>query len=199
MDIPNFVIANWIEIVGAILGLLYLYFEYKANILMWPIGIAMSSFYIYVYIQSTFYAFACINIYYIITGIYGWYKWYISSKDNENISYENNLRKTPTLLYLPILIVTVFIFALVYYVLKTYTNSHVIAGDAIITTLSIVAMLMLVYRYVEQWLLLITVNIISVYVYYNQNLIPTTIMYLVFSIVSIFGYVRWKNLIKDQK
>ena len=71
----EFIHTHWIELTGASLGLLYLYFEYKADIKIWASGILMSLFYVYVYIENDFYAFATINVYYIIAQIYGWIKW----------------------------------------------------------------------------------------------------------------------------
>ena len=44
----NFLLTHWIELTGALLGLLYLYFEYKADIKIWATGILMSLFYVYV-------------------------------------------------------------------------------------------------------------------------------------------------------
>lgn len=163
---------------------------------MWPIGIAMSSFYIYVYIESTFYAFACINIYYIIAGFYGWYKWHVASKKQDVNEPQIELQRTPTRLWSWLILASIIIFVIIFYASKTFTDSHVIWGDSIITTLSIVAMWMLAHRYVEQWILLIIVNILSIFIYFDQQLYPTSFMYLGYSIVSVFGYIRWKNLVK---
>lgn len=194
MDIWGFVKENWVEVVGAIIGLLYLYFEYKANIWMWLTGIAMSSFYTYVYIHATFYAFACINIYYIIAGVYGWMKWLKSSKNEHSEMVSIELRHTPTRLFVPLVTSSAGAFILIAYLLGKFTDSHVVYGDTFITTFSIIAMWMLAQRYVEQWLLLIVVNIVSIYIYINQNLYPTSFMYMIYSIVSVFGYIRWKKL-----
>jgi len=189
----EFIKENWIEIIGAIVGLLYLYFEYKAHILMWPTGIIMSSFYTIVFIQATFYAFASINIYYILAGIYGWIMWRRSPKEPESSSV--GILRTPTRLYLPILLSIIILYAIILYVLATFTDSQVLYGDSFVTTLSIVAMWMLARKYAEQWLLLIVVNIVSVFLYLYQDLYPTSIMYLVYAVVSVFGYIRWKKLI----
>lgn len=190
--IVDFLYKNWIEILGASFGLLYLYYEYKASIKMWPVGIVMSLFYTYVFIESKFYAFACINIYYIIAGIYGWIKWQHSR--TESTSQQIILSNTPTRLFAPILISISVLFLLISYLLNYYTDTDAAYSDGIITTLSIVAMWMLAHRYVEQWILLIIVNIISTVVYLYYGLLPTSVMYLVYAIVSIFGYLRWKKL-----
>lgn len=67
-------------------------------------------------------------------------------------------------------------------------------ADAVITTLSIVAMVMLAQRWAEQWLLLIVLNFISTAVYFTQDLYATSIMYFVYSFGSILGYINWRKL-----
>lgn len=188
----EYIKEHWIEIIGAVVGLLYLYYEYRANILMWPTGIIMSLFYTIVYIQATFYAFAGINIYYIIVGIYGWIQWYKSKGKNENIA--NDITHTPTRLYLPIIIAIAAVFIIFVFILDRYTDSQVVYADSFVTALSIVAMVMLARKYVEQWLLVIVLNFASIFIYYYQGLYPTSIMYFVYAIVSVFGYFNWKKI-----
>ena len=192
----NFIKINWVEIIGAVFGLLYLYYEYKANLKMWPAGIIMSSFYTFVFIQATFYAFACINIYYILAGIYGWIKWY-KPIDNtlEKKNTDIGLKHASPRLFIPLLTTFIIVFAIIVYVLQAYTDSHVIYGDSFVTTISIIAMWMLAQKYVEQWLLLIVINIVSIFLYLYQELYPTSIMYLIYSIVSVFGYIKWRRMI----
>lgn len=190
--IINFLITNWIEILGALFGLLYLYYEYKADMKMWPTGIFMSSFYIFVFVHAKFYAFAGINLYYIIVGAYGWIKWSKSSKSISSVDF--SLMHTPTRLYIYIFISIFVIFCLIAYILSIFTDSQVVYGDSFVTTLSIVAMWMLAHKYIEQWLLLIVLNIVSTFLYLYQDLYPTSIMYFIYAIVSIFGYIRWRKL-----
>lgn len=175
---------------GAIIGILYLYYEYKASMKMWPVGILMSSFYIYVFIDSKFYAFAIINMYYIIAGIYGWINWHRSKNGKNNVE----ILRAPKRYYIPLLVAIGLIFCLVAYLLQTYTDSPVPYGDSFVTTLSIVAMWMLAQKWAEQWVLLIILNMFSVGLYFWQDLYPTSAMYFVYSIVSIFGYIRWRRI-----
>lgn len=190
----DFFIENWVEIIGAIAGIIYLYFEYKADIRMWPAGIIMSTFYTYVFIQARFYAFACINIYYILAAVYGWIKWY-RSKSSESGDYK--IIHAPVRYYIRILIATILVFIFVYYILSQFTDSPVPFGDSFVTTLSIISMWMLAHRFVEQWLLVIVLNAVSIFLYFSQNLYPTSIMYLVYTIVSVLGYFRWKKMAKN--
>lgn len=66
---------NFLEIFGTIVGLVYLWLEYRASIYLWIAGIVMPAIYIFVYYKAGLYADFGINIYYLIAAIYGWFFW----------------------------------------------------------------------------------------------------------------------------
>lgn len=66
---------NFLEIFGTIVGLVYLWLEYRASIYLWIAGIIMPAIYIFVYYKAGLYADFGINIYYLIAAVYGWFFW----------------------------------------------------------------------------------------------------------------------------
>ena len=66
---------QWLEIVGVIVGLVYLYLEYKANIWLWAVSIIMPAIYLVVFYDAGLYADTAINIYYLVIALYGWIVW----------------------------------------------------------------------------------------------------------------------------
>lgn len=64
-----------LEILGAVVGLIYIYQEYKASIWLWVTGIVMPAIYLFVYYEAQLYADFGMQIYYIIAGIYGFLYW----------------------------------------------------------------------------------------------------------------------------
>ena len=93
----------------------------------------------------------------------------------------------------------VIIFAAITFVLIRFTDSPVPYGDSLTTTLSIIAMWMLAHKYIEQWLLWIVVNIISTGLYFWKGLDTTAVLFIVYSIIPIFGYFKWKRMMVEQK
>ncbi len=63
---------NYLEITGALVGLIYLWLEYRASIYLWIAGIIMPAIYIFVYYQAGLYADFGINIYYLLAPTAGW-------------------------------------------------------------------------------------------------------------------------------
>ena len=188
----EFIHTHWIELTGASLGLLYLYFEYKADIKIWATGILMSLFYVYVFVANEFYAFAAINVYYIIAQVYGWIKWTPKTGKEKPLCY------MPRKYIAPLSGITVLLFILFVLLLSQVGESPVAWGDSFITSLSIVAIWMLSRKYVEQWIPLIVANLASILIFYHQELYPTSLMYAVYFVGSIFGYFNWKRMIKKK-
>ena len=76
-----------IEIIGAVIGLTYLFLEYKANVWLWPVGILMSLFYVVIFFHGKFYADAVVYLYYIGANTYGMLKW--TRSRNNTLSADN--------------------------------------------------------------------------------------------------------------
>ena len=59
------IMEQTLEIIGTLVGLLYLWLEYRASIYLWIAGIIMPAIYIFVYYNAGLYADFGINIYYL--------------------------------------------------------------------------------------------------------------------------------------
>ena len=81
---------NWLEVLGTILGLIYLYQEIKASIYLWITGIIMPAIYTVVYWKAGLYADFGIQIYYIIAAIYGLLFWkFFRSKSGNTLQIKH--------------------------------------------------------------------------------------------------------------
>lgn len=186
-----------IEIIAAIIGLTYLFLEYKANVWLWPVGILMSLFYVVIFFHGKFYADAAVYLYYIGANTYGLVKWTQSRRklqDGGTTTDEMPITHTPKRQLLPLAAAAIALWGLLYWVLSTFTDSPVPLGDAFTTSLSIVAMWMLAQKYLEQWLLWIVINLVSTVLYFWKGLYPTGVLFIFYVIVAVMGYFRWKRL-----
>ena len=181
---------NYLEIVGTLVGLLYLWFEYKASIWLWPVSVIMPAIYIVVYYQVGLYADSCISVYYLLAGIYGWWVWlrHVPGRQEKLITF------TPRKLFMPLFVVLCLVFALIGGILATYTDSTIPWWDSFTTALSIIAMWMLAHKYVEQWLVWLVVDVISCGLYLYKDLYFTSFLYGLYAVIAFGGYLRWKQL-----
>lgn len=184
-----------IEIIGAVIGLLYLYLEYNANKWLWPVGVLMPIVYVWIFFQSKFYADMGINVYYFFASIYGWARWTKHKPEGSGLP----IRHTPRRYIIPILTIGTALFAAIAFILIRFTDSPVPYGDSFTTALSILGMWLLAHKYVEQWWFWFFVNTISCGLYIWKGLYPTSILFAIYSVISVFGYFKWKRMMKEEK
>ncbi|SDZ85693.1 nicotinamide mononucleotide transporter [Porphyromonadaceae bacterium KH3R12] len=183
-----------IEIIGAVIGLLYLYLEYNANKWLWPVGVLMPIVYVWIFFQSKFYADMGINVYYFFASIYGWARWTKHKPEGSGLP----IRHTPRRYIIPILTIGTALFAAIAFILIRFTDSPVPYGDSFTTALSILGMWLLAHKYVEQWWFWFFVNIISCGLYVWKGLYPTSILFAIYSVISVFGYLKWKRMMSSE-
>lgn len=193
-----------LEILGTIVGLLYLWLEYRASIYLWIAGIVMPAIYIFVYYDAGLYADFGINIYYLVAAVYGWFFWIWGRRRRQNNgqsagkSGDLPIVHTPLRYYLPLVAVFIVSFIGIAWILINYTDSNVPWLDSFTTALSIVGMWMLARKYVEQWFAWILVDVVCCGLYIYKDLYFTSVLYGLYSIIAIFGYFKWKKMMQVQ-
>jgi len=184
-----------LQIAGIVLGLLYLWLEYKAHIGLWIVGLIMPCVHGYLYYISGLYADCAMNGYYILAGIYGWLIWTHGTKKNKILE----ITHTPLKVIPSIIGIYVLVHIAIYLFLVKLTNSTVPFWDSTTTALSIIAMWMLSRKFVEQWLVWIVVDGITVGLYIYKGIPYTAGLYALYTILAIAGYLRWKKEIEKHK
>lgn len=185
---------NRIELLGAILGILYVFLSIRQNIFTWPTGLLTSALYIIVFFKSALYASMGLQVYYVFISIYGWYFW-LRKKSTEHKS-QVPVQKTNKQLLLKIGAITILIYGFILFILINFSDSDVPFIDSLITSLSITATWMLARKYIEHWIIWIFVDIVASGLYIYKNLWPTAVLFLVYTAMAFIGYVEWKKDLK---
>ena len=192
----------YIEILGTIIGFVYLWLEYKANIYLWVVSIIMPLIYLYIFYNVGLYADFAINIYYLLIAIYGWFAWkygfkLLSFKKERKIVEELKISNLPKSVWLKLIPVYIVLQLSITYIIINYTNSNVPWLDSFTTSVSIIAMWLLARKYIEQWLVWIVVDAVSVGLYIYKDLYFTSFLYAVYAVIAIFGYLKWKKMLQS--
>ena len=190
---------QYVEILGTVIGLLYLWLEYRASIYLWVASVVMPAIYLFVYYDAGLYADFGINLYYLIIAIYGWAAWrYGFSLSKGRQDQELEISHTPAQLWLPLSALTTLLLAAIAWILIRFTDSTVPYADAFTTALSVVGMWLLARKYIEQWWVWLVVDVASVALYIYKDLHFTAVLYALYAVVAIFGYRKWKELMNKQ-
>lgn len=189
--VQEWLLGNKTEVLGAILGVLYIYFSIKQNILTWPTGLLTSALYVVVFFQAKLYADMGLQAYYVVISIYGWYFWLKGKKpqEKEQVPVRVSSRKLKYLL----IAASVVLYIVILFILVNYTDSDVPHMDAMTTALSIVATWMLAKKYIGHWLIWIFVDAVSAGLYVYKGLWPTVILFVIYTVMAVLGYLEWKK------
>lgn len=192
---------NYLEILGTLVGLIYLWLEYRASIWLWVANVVMPAIYVMVYYQAGLYADFGINIYYLLVSVYGILYWW-KGRQGGNVQSSEEVQElpishTPGQMWARLGIISLALFLFIAFILISSTDSTVPWLDSFTTALSIVAMWMLARKYVEQWLVWIVVDAVSAGLYIYKELYFTAGLYALYTVIAYFGYVEWKRLMKS--
>lgn len=190
----EYIYDNILEIAGTLVGVLYLYWEYKGDIKLWIAGIIMPAISLYVYYNAGLYADFGINIYYFLASIYGLAIWLFGMKGDKGDRFELKVAHTSRKLYLPLSLAFLVLWIVIGEILIHFTNSTVPWIDSFTTALSIIGMWMLARKLIEQWWAWLLVDVVSSCLYVYKGVYFYAALYAAYSVIVFFGYKKWKML-----
>ncbi len=120
---------HYIEIIGAVMSIMYLVLSIRQHILLWPLGILSAALYMVVFFTSKLYAQMGLNAYYLVISIYGWIVWATARKKTGNALAVCHIRRFQ-IVYLTLIFIAGTL--LIMLLLSDITDSPVPFWDALI-------------------------------------------------------------------
>lgn len=212
-----------LEFIAAVFGVMSVVYAKKENILVFPTGIVSTALYVYLLAQWALYGDLIINIYYTIMSIYGWYMWSRIVDDKQHhlpISTTNNIDKLKT--FGIFLFTSIFVIAIYrhYNVMPNHLNfiesvdyavTNLTSGnledfrkttpflDTFTSGIFFAGMWLMANKKVENWLLWIAGNVVSIPLYFVKGYGFTGIQYAIFLFLAFQGYITWKKNLNKQR
>ena len=188
--ILQYITENKLDVLGTLLGFLYLILEFRTSIWMWVVGCIMPAIYIVVLYQKGIYADCLMEVYYFLAGVYGLVYWLAGKdKDGKNVS----ICKTPRHLWSRLSLVFIIIFAGIGSFLREFTDSTIPWQDAFTTSLSVIGMWMLSRKYIEQWGVWFVVDLASTALYIYKDVYGRAVLYGIYTAMAVYGYFIWRK------
>lgn len=193
---------TYVSAISSITGIICVVLVAKGKMSNFYFGIIQALTYGYVAYTYGLYGESMLNIlFYLpmqIIGIRAWIKNKKDSKEavNGEEVYAKRLTKKQWLTLSPTIIVVSTIYALC----LNYIGAQQVRLDSIAVVLSIFAQFLLMYRYAEQWVIWIIVNVLSIIMWIitlitqDGNDWSVLVMWIVFLVNSVLGYINWLKL-----
>ena len=184
-----------LEIVAVIFGFLSVWFSKQNNILVFPTGMISTVIFVYLLFKWLLLGDMIINAYYFIMSVYGWYIW-TRKVDDEQVTPISRMSFNEKKISIAIFIATLLFVYLVYQLFDKWT-SWVAYVDTVTTAIFFVGMWLMARRKLENWIFWIIGDVISVPLYFYKGFTFTSLQYLGFTFIAIFGYIAWKKTINN--
>ncbi|WP_346883230.1 nicotinamide riboside transporter PnuC [uncultured Algibacter sp.] len=180
-----------LEIVAVVFGFLSVWYSKQNNVLVFPTGMISTVIFVYLLVKWELLGDMMINGYYFIMSVYGWYIWTRKEGDVE-VNPISRTTLNEKKVSIAIFLATLLFVYLVYNAFGKW-SSWVAYVDTITTAIFFVGMWLMAKRKIENWIFWIIGDIISVPLYFYKGFTFTSLQYLGFTFIAIFGYLAWKK------
>lgn len=191
-----------LELLATLTGLAAVWLAARSNILTWLFALVNAVLFFILFYQVNLYSAMALQVFFFCNALYGWYNWQQS---------ENGDKKPVTMLIHKQRVIWLAVIILGAFALGTVmTRIHIwlpdlfperasfVYTDAMIAVMSIVASLLLAKLKLENWILWILVNLMSVAMYTMKGVMLVSIQYVIFLVMATYGFVEWKRKVSPK-
>ena len=188
--------ATWLELIAAAMALVMVGCNMREIHWGWPLGIASSLLYFFVFAQARIYGDASLQIFFAVVAFWGWFQWLRGRRHDSNADDGTGALRIARLSPRGIaatLLACAIAWPLIAFFLRRFTDTDVPWWDGFATGLSLVGQFLLGRKFIENWLIWIAVNVVSVGLFVHKGLWLTVALYAVFTVLSVAGYAAWRR------
>ena len=190
----SFDIFFLLELLAVISGVASVWLAKKENVLLYPVGILSVVIWIFLCFNSDLYGQSLVNLFFFLMNIFGWYNWLRKTGDNSNmINIKSNSLKENVLS-----VVAIFILSpVLYFCLEPFqdpnTNLLFVYLEMIITAINFVAMWLIAWKRIENWMLWIVADILCIPLFIYNEYFLSVIQFIFFIVIAFMGHYQWKK------
>lgn len=187
-----------IGIISGISGVISVVLCAKGKISFYFIGFVQTTSYLYLAWTNAFYGEVIENLFYLITMVWGIFLWKRNMQQNEDGTSDVKAKKFNWWMWTLAIIGTVILTAIMGFVLDRIGSNQAYL-DAATNVMSIFAQFLMIWRYREQWLWWVAIDIICTIMWFNAGNWSMVAMYIAWTINALYGWYNWSKLNKIQK
>ena len=192
---------SYIEFLGTLTGLISVWLATKSNIWTWPVGLLNVTCFFLIFFEVRLYSDMFLQVYFFVTSIYGWIVWHNKTENGEVKILSNSRRIVFSIIIILSTVVVGFAVKNIHLIFPQVFNkpSSYPFVDTFVAVISIIANLLLAQRKLENWILWILADIISVVLYTKKMVMFISIEYFVFVCLATAGLIMWIKIMRHEK
>ncbi len=185
-------LSGW-EVVATILGIAYVILAAKESIWCWPAAFISTLIYTALFWEGQLPMQAILNFYYMGMAIYGFMLWNKHSETDETL----HVSSWPWHKHFIFIIAASVLSFIIGYYLSTSTKTQLPYLDSTVMIFSVVNTWLMAQKVLENWLYWLVIDAAAIYLYWQTGYYVTIIMFAVYLVLAVYGYIEWKNSLKQ--
>ncbi len=186
--------TTWLEYTAVVAGILSVWYSRKENVLVYPIGLINTAFYVYISFKGHLLGEATVNLYYTIMNVVGWYLWTRKDAKAKPVLKITSASTSEWMLHLSVFagLYLLIYFALIYFKNNFY-EGIIPWADALASASAFTGMWLMTTKKVESWYWWILTNIVSIPLYFVKHYVFTSVYYMILLFLGIAGLIEWRR------
>jgi len=194
----------WLELVAMLLALAYIILAAQGSLWCWPAAFISTALYTVIFYDVLLLMDSALNAYYLIMAVYGYWAW--QKNTSTNVVQNQPIENTPLAIiswsgdtHLKICLILTIISLALGYVIANYTSASFPYLDTFTTIFAVFATYLVTQKVLENWLYWVDIDAISIYLYIEKGLIPTTVLFIIYVVIATYGYFKWQAIYRQSK
>ena len=193
----DYLLANWLEVLGLLSGVLCVWLLIRENVLTFPIGLVYAVITVVVVARANLFADVVLNVYYVAMNAYGWYFWRFGGQQRRRAN-TLSVGLVPGSQWVWIVVAIVFGTLMMGWYFATQTAAALPYPDSFTTVASFLAMWMSARKYLESWILWLIIDVVQVVLYLVKGIEAYALLYLIYLGMAVSGWLNWrKHLVRN--
>jgi nicotinamide mononucleotide transporter len=196
-----------VELIGTISGLLCVVYCAKGAVAGWPLGIVNAVFFFILFYQVRLYPDMFLQVYFLLTSLYGWWRWKnpktVSETDSRS---ELKISAMSSRAFLLLGTAALTATAAAGYFISGIHNllpsifpepSSFPYADSFVAVMSVTAQILLSLKKRETWILWIITDAAAASIYFMKGIYLVGIEYVIFGLIASAGLWNWTRIFSN--
>jgi len=180
--------SGW-EVIAVALAIAYLLLAMKESLWCWYAAFISTAIFIMLFWDASLLMESALQIYYLAMAVYGWYQWRSKQETKQSLKIHRWSKQR----HLGVIALVMTLSLLSGSLLATHTDAAWPYVDSFTTWGSVVTTYMVTRKVLENWLYWLVIDSISIVLYWDRELYLTALLFVVYLIICVFGFIEWRR------
>lgn len=183
-----------LETTAVVLAVAYLLLAARESLWCWYCAFASSAIFTVIFWDVSLLMESLLNVFYVVMAVVGWYEWRFGGRQHHGVP----IRTLAAWQHAALCAALVLAAAVNGWFMQRYTTAAWPYLDAFTTWAAVATTFLVVWKVLENWLYWFVIDGLSIFLYSDRGLTLTALLFAVYLVIVVFGYLHWRQLYRAQ-